>query len=79
MGGALVLTVDRFESYTVRQVRHIRSTVSNEGKNKMRIYMEMECDCGCEDGKFCMYFNKDTKSCDFHKMRNIKNCENKDR
>lgn len=44
----------------------------------MRIYMEMECDCGCEDGQFCIYFNKDTKSCDFHKIRNIKNCENKD-
>lgn len=44
----------------------------------MRVYFEMECDCGCEAGQFCIYFNKDTKSCDFHKIRNIKNCENKD-
>ena len=45
----------------------------------MRIYTEMECDCGCEDGKFCIYFNKDTKSCDFHKMRKVKIVKNKDR
>ena len=45
----------------------------------MRIYTEMECDCGCEDGKFCIYFNKDTKSCDFHKMRNVKIVKNKDK
>lgn len=45
----------------------------------MRIYSEMKCDCGCEDGKFCIYFNKDTKSCDFHKMRNVKIVKNKDR
>ena len=44
----------------------------------MRIYTEMECDCGCEDGKFCIYF-KDTKSCDFHKMRKVKIVKNKDR
>ena len=27
----------------------------------MRIYSEMECDIGCEDGYFCEYYNEETK------------------
>ena len=37
----------------------------------MRVYSEMECDCGCEDSQFCIYFNENTKNCDFPKMCNI--------
>lgn len=27
----------------------------------MRIYTEMECDIGCEDGYFCEYYNEENQ------------------
>lgn len=37
----------------------------------MRIYTEMECDIGCEDGYFCEYYNEETKSCNYPNVCNI--------
>ncbi len=37
----------------------------------MRIYTEMECDIGCEDGFFCEYYNEETKSCNYPNVCNV--------
>lgn len=37
----------------------------------MRIYTEMECDIGCEDGYFCEYYNEKTKSCNYPNVCNV--------
>ena len=37
----------------------------------MRIYTEMECDIGCEDGYFCEYYNEETKSCNYPNVCNV--------
>lgn len=31
----------------------------------MRVYTEMECDCSCEDGIPCEYFNKERNRCGY--------------
>lgn len=34
----------------------------------MRVYNEMECDCSCEDGYFCEYFDTENKRCNFKQI-----------